>query len=178
MFARMGRSTLLIDMDLRFPYLTGALLDNPQYGVLDLLENGGSLEDIVWIDPETGLHVLPGLCGEPGATTHEMLGSRRMKDLIDDLSAHYETIILDMSPIAPSVDVRAAAHLLDGIVLVVGWNMLSIDVLSRTIETSGEIRSKLIGAVLNHVDEKAVRSYDPSYDESYWVGYYGPHVRH
>jgi succinoglycan biosynthesis transport protein ExoP len=106
-----------------------------------------------------------------------MLGSRRMKELIDDLSAHYDVIVLDMSPIAPSVDVRAASHLVDGIVLVVGWNQISTDVLRRTLETSGEVRSKLIGAVLNHVDEKTVRSYDSSYDESYWAGYYGPNVK-
>jgi capsular exopolysaccharide synthesis family protein len=177
MFARTGRRALLIDLDFRFPYLTGALVENPQYGIMDLLENGGSLEDKVWVDPESGLHVLPGIFGEPTGATHEMLGSRRMKELIDDLSAHYDVIVLDMSPIAPSVDVRAASHLVDGIVLVVGWNQISTDVLRRTLETSGEVRSKLIGAVLNHVDEKTVRSYDSSYDESYWAGYYGPNVK-
>ncbi|KLK93394.1 hypothetical protein AA309_08655 [Microvirga vignae] len=177
MFSRTGRRTLLIDLDFRFPYLTSALVDNPSRGILDLLESGGSLDDKLWIDAESGLHVLPGVSGEPEAAAHEMLGSRRMKQLMDDLSAHYDVIVLDMSPIAPSVDVRAAAHLLDGVVLVVGWNMLTADVLRRTIETSGEIKSKIIGAVLNKVDEKRVRSYDSSYDESYWVGYYGPNLK-
>jgi len=177
MFARTGRRTLLIDLDFHFPYLTTALTDESSRGILDLLESGGGLEDKIWIDSESGLHVLPGLHGEPNAAAHETLGSRRMKQLIDDLSAHYDVIVLDMSPIAPSVDVRAAAHLLDGVVLVVGWNMLSDDVLRRAIETSGEIKSKLIGAILNNVDEKVVRSYDSSYDESYWVGYYGPNFK-
>jgi len=58
--------------------------------------------------------------------TDQILSSQAMKHLFDMLRSDYEYIIVDLSPLAPVVDVRATTDLIDFYVFVVEWGATTI----------------------------------------------------
>ena len=71
-------------------------------------------------------------------------------------------MIVDLSPLAPVVDVRAATHLVDSYLFIVEWGKTKIDVVERALNTSRGVYDNLLGVVLNKVDLDRLRRYDYS----------------
>ena len=71
----------------------------------------------------------------------------------------------------PVVDVRAAAHLVDGFVLVAEWGKTPLDAVSEAVSLSSAVRTRLLGAILNKVDMKQMRRYG-DYDGKYYTQYF------
>ena len=83
-----------------------------------------------------------------------------MKRLFDRLRATYDYVIVDLSPLAPVADVRAATHLVDSYLFVVEWGKTKIDVAERTLNAARGVYDNLLGVILNKVDLKRLRRYD------------------
>jgi succinoglycan biosynthesis transport protein ExoP len=147
-----GRKVLLIDCDLRNPGLTRRLTPNAKRGLLDAL-SGAALEDLVWHDPATGLHVLPA----PARSVHAMhpsgaLSSAAMQKLLESAQKAYQFVILDFPPIVQVADVKAASHLIDSFILVIEWGRTPQTTVLDALDTAPLVADKLIGAVLNKAD--------------------------
>ena len=67
-----------------------------------------SLDEVIWSDPLTKLSFLPAVVRSRLTHTSEVLASAAMKRLFDRLRESYDYVIVDLSPIAPVVDVRAS----------------------------------------------------------------------
>ena len=94
-----------------------------------------------------------------------------MRRLFDRLREKYDYVIVDLSPLAPVVDVRAATHLLDCYLFVVEWGKTQIDVVERALNTSRGVHDNLLGVILNKVDFARLGGYDYSAYYSRY-GYY------
>ena len=94
-----------------------------------------------------------------------------MKRLFDRLRERYDYVIVDLSPLAPVVDVRAATHLFDSYLFVVEWGKTNIDVVERALNTARGVYDNLLGVILNKVDFVRLGRYDYS---TYYTryGYY------
>jgi polysaccharide biosynthesis transport protein len=79
-------------------------------GLIDAISGTMRYEDVICTDPETGLHFLPTVIDEPIAHTSELLASASMRNLIEALSKQYDYVIVDLSPLAPIIDVRSTGH--------------------------------------------------------------------
>jgi polysaccharide biosynthesis transport protein len=77
-------------------------------------------------------------------------------------------VIVDLSPLAPVVDVRAMAHLADCFVLVVEWGRTKIDVVERALKTAPGVAGNLLGVVLNKANLNALRRYGAYRDNYYF----------
>jgi succinoglycan biosynthesis transport protein ExoP len=77
------------------------------------------LEEAVWRDPKINLAFLPVAKTAPLLHTSEILSAEQTKTLFDKLRATYDCVIVDLPPLAPIVDVRATAPLIDCFILVV-----------------------------------------------------------
>jgi succinoglycan biosynthesis transport protein ExoP len=91
-----------------------------------------------------------------------------MRLLMDRLRQSYDYVIVDLSPLAPVVDVRAMAHLVDGFVLVVEWGRTKIDVVERALKTARGVSGNLLGVVLNKANLNALRRYGAYRDNYYF----------
>ncbi|MDT9702166.1 tyrosine-protein kinase family protein, partial [Streptomyces sp. P17] len=79
----------------------------------------------------------------------------------------YDYVLVDLPPILPVVDVKAAAELFDAFVLVVEWGSTSTDEIVKAVNTSPVVAERLLGAVLNKADEVVMRRFEGYSDRQY-----------
>jgi len=173
LIAHAGISTILVDCDLRNPSLTRLLAPEATTGFFDLIKGDAQLEDVVWVDQSTGLEFLPQATKTRSAHTDEALSSDATAVLFDKLRERYEYILVDCSPLTPVVDVRAMSLFVDSYVYVIEWGHTRFDVVEHALNDAGGVYEKLVGAVLNKVDMRALGRYD-GYGASY---YYNKHYK-
>jgi len=125
------------------------------------------LKDLVWVDPQTNMHFLPCVVASRFSNSADVLASPQMEKLFKQLREHYDRIILDLSPLAPVIDVRATGALVDSYVLVLEWAKANVDVVERVLNETPAVHERLLGAVLNKVNMAVMNRYD-----SYHGGYY------
>lgn len=140
-----GRRVLLVDCDLRRPKVHSSLGLTPEAGLAEVLTDQIGLEQAI-VKPEgMGLEIL-AVRGRP-ANPSELLGSARMRELIEEVAARYDRVILDTPAALGLPDAKAVADLCDGIVVVVRADVTP----QEDVETVLEIvdRRRVLGLVLN-----------------------------
>jgi polysaccharide biosynthesis transport protein len=88
-----------------------------------------ALNDAIVSLPFSTLHFLPAGATARLPHTIEILASAAFKKIIDELRAKYDYIIVDLSPVAPIVDVRATGHFIDTYVYIVEWGQTTVEVI-------------------------------------------------
>jgi exopolysaccharide transport family protein len=169
--AQVGGRVIIVDCDLRIPSLSHRLAPNATLGIADVMSGARSLEEAVWKDPATNLFFLPAIKKTP-LFSSEMLGSEPAKSLIDSLRASFDLVIVDLPPLVPVVDVRAAAHLVDCMILVIEWGRTNIDVVRHALDTAPNLQQAIIGAVLNKTNMDDLPQYDLQHKSMYKNEYY------
>ncbi|MGY3424022.1 capsular exopolysaccharide synthesis family protein [Bradyrhizobium sp. F1.13.4] len=169
--AQSGLRTLLIDGDLRNPSLTDRLARSADAGLIEVVFGKADLKDVLWVDPQTNLHFLPCVAASRFSNSSDLLASPQMEKLFQHLREQYDRIILDLSPMAPVIDVRATGGLVDSYILIVEWAKAKVDVVERVLRENPLVREHMLGAVLNKVNLAAMNRYD-SYSGSYYRNRY------
>jgi succinoglycan biosynthesis transport protein ExoP len=116
--AHSGSRALLVDCDLRNPSLSRKLCPGAGAGLLEVISGAARLENVVWKDSTTGLTFLPTVVANRLAYSSDLLASDATRIVFERLRKTYDYVILDLSPLAPVVDVRAMTHLVDSFVFV------------------------------------------------------------
>jgi capsular exopolysaccharide synthesis family protein len=161
LIAQTGARTILVDCDLRNPSLTQALAPSAQAGLVEVISGKAPIEDVLWqSDPKTNLSFLPAVMKSRVAHTNEILASAATKRLFDELGKLYEYIIVDLSPLAPVVDVRTTTHFVDSYICVIEWGHTKIDVVKKALADAPGVYQNLIGTVLNKVNINKLGRYD------------------
>jgi len=140
-------TALLVDADLRDPYVRDMLELEPGPGLVDYLLGDAALEDLL-IHPNVGnLVVLPG--GAPVANTSELMRSPMMGDLIRELRGRYRDrmIVFDVPPILVGADTLALSAFTDATILLVEECKTKRADIARSCELLSN--SNLLGIVLN-----------------------------
>ncbi|CCD92770.1 putative exopolysaccharide biosynthesis protein [Bradyrhizobium sp. ORS 375] len=159
LLAQSGARTILIDGDLRNPSLTRGLMPEAEVGVLEVLSGKRDMSQVMWREPETGLDMLPAVIPSRHAQTSDVLASAAMRNLIDDLRKRYDYVVVDLSPLAPVVDVRTTTGLIDSYVFVVEWGRTKTDVVQHAMNSARHLREQLLGVVLNKAELKQMSRY-------------------
>jgi polysaccharide biosynthesis transport protein len=149
LMADASKRVILLDADLRNPTLANALSPTPTVGLMELLAGKVELAKAMGHEPGTNLALLPLLLAGQVAHTDEILSSRAFSHLIEQLRQCYDYIIIDLPPLAPVVDVRAALPVIDSLVFVVEWGNTRIATVEHHLMGEPEIRDRLMGVVLN-----------------------------
>lgn len=170
--AQSGVRTLLVDGDLRNPSLSARIAPKAGKGLIDVITGKERLEDVIWHDPVTKLDFLPCVVSSRLARSSDLLSSTEMEKFFAELKKSYDRIILDLSPLAPVVDVRGTSKLVDSYVLVIDWGRTKIDVVVRALSEVPMINRKMLGVVLNKADLKVISRYDLYRGNYYHNEYY------
>ena len=160
LMADAGKRVILIDLDLRNPTLARSLSPRPTAGWMEVLNGKIDLAEAIGRKRTTGLTLLPLLLDEQPAHSDEILSSPAFRDLVDQLRQRYDYIVMDLPPIAPVVDVRAAAPLVDSLVFVVEWGSTSIKAVRRHLMAEPELHDRLLGVVLNKANLKLLERFE------------------
>jgi succinoglycan biosynthesis transport protein ExoP len=153
-----GHRVLLIDADLRHPSTSKSLNLENEVGLVELLNGENSILNV--ITTCNGLDVIPA--GRNSQNPSDLLGSERMKALVEQVRGTYDCIILDSPPLEPVIDAKLLSNLADKVVFVVRWRATPRELVQRNAEAFGKVRM-LAGLVINAVDEEKIPRY----------GYYG-----
>lgn len=172
LIAHSGGRAVLVDADLRNPSLSRLVAPEATAGLVDVLAGNCSYADIQWVDPETGLVFIPSGMTSKIIHSSELLGSDKMKKLVEQLNDSFDYVILDLPPLSPIVDVRMTTHFIDSYVYVVEWGRTRINAVIHSISAAREIHDRILGVVLNKADQRVLGRYDSYHSRSYYLKHY------
>jgi len=95
------------------------------------------------------LTLLPS--GPQPANPADLIGSRKMEDLIARVKGLAEFVLFDAPPVVTVTDAALLAARLDGVLLVLSAGQTRRDHAARAKELLEKVNSKIVGAVLNNV---------------------------
>ena len=167
-----GGRVLLVDCDLRNPSLSRKLAPNAQVGLLEMINNTAAVEDVLWFDQVTGFEFLPTVLRSRLPHSSEILASQATRALFEGLREIYDYVIVDLSPLAPVVDVRVVTSLVDSFVFVAEWGRTKIDVAEHALATARSVYDNLLGVVLNKADMSVFGRYQSHRGNYYYNRYY------
>jgi succinoglycan biosynthesis transport protein ExoP len=165
--AKSGSRTLLIDADLRNPSMTKTLGYTNAPGLLNMVADNSDFRDLVISDSKHKFDFLPSSSHVKPSNSSDILNSPAMKQMLRTAKNDYDYVLVDLPPILPVVDVKAAAHLFDAFVLVVEWGCTSTDEVLKAVGASHIVSERLLGAVLNKADEAIMRRFEGYSDRRY-----------
>jgi protein-tyrosine kinase len=144
-----SKTAIIVDCNIYEPSLHSILPIDPDYGLVDYLENITlELKDVIYSTGMRRLRMIPaGRRQQPGT---EFFTSSRMRRFVDELRARYRDryVIIDAPPVSTSADARILAELCDWAVLVVPFGGVTEGQLQAAIEAVGE--KKLAGVIFNN----------------------------
>jgi succinoglycan biosynthesis transport protein ExoP len=160
--AQVGGRAILVDCDLRNPSLSRAITPSANAGILEVLSGKVVLDEALSKELFLSMAFLPALAFSKVriADSSELLSSSAMKGLFERLRSSYDYVIVDLPPLAPLADVRATTHLVDSYLLVVEWGRTSTAIVQHALSRAPHVYERVIGAVLNEVDMKALSLYE------------------
>jgi succinoglycan biosynthesis transport protein ExoP len=167
-----GGRAVLVDCDLRNPALSLMLTPDAKNGVLELISGKVTIEEVLWREPVTGLAFLPGAVTSRVAHSSDILASKEIGNLFDQLRQAFDYVIVDLSPLAPVVDVRVMTPLIDSFLFVVEWGRTKIEVARLALNNARGVHDNLLGIVINKADMKAFGRYASEHENYYSNSYY------
>jgi capsular exopolysaccharide synthesis family protein len=142
-----GCRALLIDADLRNPYLHSALGTFQSPGLAEYLLGEAEESGIIQRGQMENLFFIPS--GRPVSGQTEMLSNGRIKVLLDRLEPLFDWIVIDSPAAMPVSDSGVIAGFCDGVLMVVRSNATPFDLVRKTLQKFQVER--LAGVVLNGI---------------------------
>ena len=153
--AQDGKNVILIDCDLRKPVLHKRFKVSNTIGLSEVLIGSQKISEAVQLHNDK-LVVLTS--GKIPPNPSEMLASKAMTNLIEDLKCSFNYIILDSAPVQAVTDSQILSTKADGIILVVKAQKTKRDSVKNAIGLLKNVNANILGTVLNGV-EQSKRNY-------------------
>jgi capsular exopolysaccharide synthesis family protein len=145
--AREGRSTLLVDADLRKPVLHRIFQCDGYRGLTHALERPES-----WMQAakKTGVaHLTLLAAGSRHPEPAELLSGGALGRILDEAREAFDAVVLDTPPLIPYADARIAAALSDGVLMVVGAGKVKRRQVTEALGHLRQVGANVLGAVVN-----------------------------
>jgi capsular exopolysaccharide synthesis family protein len=155
---------LLIDADMRKPRIHTMFALANTIGLSSYL-SGNSDENIIHTLPEEQIDVIPS--GPIPPNPAELLESRRMKNLLREVTETYDFILFDSPPIGNLVDGLILSTLVDGTVLVAKAGTTTYDTFYNGLKKIIAVHTPILGVVLNSMSANLAGSKYYHYYEYY-----------
>lgn len=176
-FAEADKKVLLIEGDMRLPTMAKRLGFYPKPGLSNLLVGLNTIGSAIQKyrseadDKEISFDVI--VSGDIPPNPSELLGSERMKNLLDLLRDRYDFVILDLPPVTAVTDAVIASHIVDGMVVVVRSEHAVRASLSDTMRQLSLADARILGFVFNGSNETGGKYYKKGYyKKDYYSNYY------
>lgn len=149
-FSQSGQNCLLVDADLRRPVTHNLFNVEREPGLSEAVAGVAPLEKCIHPTEVENLSVIP--CGFIPHNPSELLGSRRLRDLLSELSRRYDIVIFDSPPVAVVTDALLLSPEFDGTLMVVGAKLGNKRVVQTALTKLARSSAHVVGAVLNGFD--------------------------
>lgn len=157
---------LLIDCDMRKPVIHRrfGLLNR---GLSNCFAEDLPLKEVIQADVFPNLDVVTS--GPVPPNPAELLGSKKMKALLQEAAEDYDYVFLDMPPVLAVTDAVLMSSQVDGMVLVLGSGDISPDEGKQAQSVLEKVHANILGVILNKVPQhhKSGYYYYYYYDEDH-----------
>jgi len=170
-----GRRCIVVDCDMRQASVDESLGHPNHLGLSDFLANAADLTQIIGVDERTGVHFIGA--GTQANPPVELLGSARMKNLINALAQSYHLVVLDTPPLLAVSDALVLLREADATVFLIRWGKTPRDTAKLGLKSALEAGARIAGVVLSYVDVKKHAQYTYAdsghyYNKAYRKYYY------
>lgn len=157
---------LLIDCDMRKPVIHRrfGLLNR---GLSNCFAEDLPLKEVIQADVFPNLDVVTS--GPVPPNPAELLGSKKMKALLQEAAEAYDYVFLDMLPVLAVTDAALMSSQVDGTVLILGSGDISPDEGKQAKSLLEKVHANILGVILNKVPQhhKSGYYYYYYYDEDH-----------
>ena len=155
------KKVILIDLDLRRASLHKKFNVTNQVGFTEVVLGRKNILECIQNKSEY-LDILTA--GKLPPNPSEMLGSKRVKDLIEELKTRYDYILLDLPPLLAVTDAQVMASKADGVIFVVRYGFAKKDEIVEAKKLLDKVKAHIVGSVLTRVKK------DQSSSSYYYYG--------
>jgi protein-tyrosine kinase len=147
--AQAGNQVLVVDADLRKPTQHrkfGVINDK---GLVNMLVQGKTLEEVVRPGPIEGISLVTS--GPIPPNPSELFASEVTSEIFTEMKEKYDVVIIDTPPVIAVTDAVLIAAKVDGVIMVVKANVTKIDLIRDAMERMEKADAKILGVVLNQM---------------------------
>lgn len=148
--AQGGQRVLMIDTDLRRPRLHTSLGISKNRGLTNLILGDASFDEVIKTTDIPNLYVLP--CGPQPPNPAELLMTDRFKEVLSDLAARFDRILLDSPPVLAVTDAVVLSRISDGVVLIAQCRKTQRDDLLVATRQFRDVDAPILGVIMNDID--------------------------
>lgn len=160
--AQSGKKVILMDCDLRKPVLH-KIFGKKNYGLTNLLVEEVAAEDFLQDTEIENLRILTS--GPIPPNPSELLGSKKMQELLDYLKTQADYLIIDVPPVIAVTDACVLAAKVDGIILVINSGTIRPEMAQKAKDLLIKAKGHILGVILNRVEIEE--------EDAYYYYYYG-----
>ena len=164
-----GKKILMVDADLRKSVLAAKYhIQGIDKGLSHYLTGQAEIEDIIYETETEGFYL--SVAGPLSPDPTSLLDSDQFQKFIDKVREDYDYVIIDATPLGVVIDAAIIGKYCDGAVLVIEQGVIKRKVVQDVIKQLKRGKVRILGAVLNKVDERigAYGAYDYKYSYSYY----------
>lgn len=173
--AQAGEKVVLIDADMRRPVQHKTFGPDAGVGLSQVLAGDVSLDEALLMTEAKDLQVLPA--GHIPPNPSELLGSRRMRELVTDLRDRGFFIVVDAPPVLAVTDASLLGTVVDGTILVTLVDRTHRDQVSLVVKRLEQVGAPLLGSVLTRVPRRKMGDALYGYGASGYNSYYRDYGR-
>ncbi|WP_412063071.1 GumC family protein [Rubrivirga sp. IMCC45206] len=175
-FAQAGRRVLLVDADLRRPTVHKKLGLPREPGLVQQMFSEDRIDPAQIEQLADDLYVLPA--GQLSPNPSELIGSKRMRDLIADMREVFDIVIFDAPPVLAATDAVLLSTQCDATLLIVRAGETKDYELESATTALADVGTQVSGYVLNAFDVRNAYGYRYKYAYRYGNAYgYGYETR-
>ena len=165
-----GKKILMVDADLRKSVLAAKYhIQGIDKGLSHYLTGQAEIEDIIYETETEGFYL--SVAGPLSPDPTSLLDSDQFQKFIGKVREDYDYVIIDAPPLGVVIDAAIIGKYCDGAVLVIEQGVIKRKVVQDVIKQLKRGKVRILGAVLNKVDER-IGAYG-AYDYKYSYSYYG-----
>ncbi len=166
-FARMGKTVVLFDADLRRPSLHRRIGFDNQRGLSTLLTSPDTLDSVALSSEHANLALVPS--GPVPLSPTELISSARLELILQEAAKQFDVVLIDSPPILGLADAPMMSALVDGVLFVVEADRGRRGALKMALRRLRAMRPVLLGVVLTKFDPlKAGNRYSEYYGDKYY----------
>lgn len=145
-FSQDEKKVIVVDCDLRKPSIHKRFRISNNIGLSDVVIDNSKLKKAINKHNEY-LDILPS--GKIPPNPSELLGSKAMENLLDELEKEYDIIIIDTPPVQAVTDSQILSTKVDGVILVVRAERTKKDSVKLAKAALEKVNAHILGVVLN-----------------------------
>jgi len=164
--AESGMKIILVDCDLRKPSIHKKMGITNSVGLTNVLVQGVKKEECVVKTTVNNLFILTS--GPIPPNPAELLGSKKMRDFIEELKGEFDLVLIDAPPVLAVTDAQILSTIVDGVIFVASYGEAQKNALVDAKHLIDKVGGKILGIVFNKVPEAVTGCHG-----KYYKGYYG-----